>query len=255
MIFFETVAVAFSMFSAIPMPQFEWNGRNMRYALCAFPLVGAVIGGLCWCWALLCDALALPALLHGAGLCLIPVLVTGGIHLDGCCDTWDALASHATPERRQEILKDPHIGAFAAIHLCCYFLLSFVLWSSLPHYPAAAVWLGFCLSRSLSGLAVATFPLARDTGLAHTFAAASDKKRVRGFLALLSTALCAGLCCCGIGGGAMAVASLVIFLYYRRMSIKQFGGLSGDLAGWFLQTAELWMLIALFTAEYLEARL
>ena len=41
----ETVAVAFSMFSAIPMPQFLWNEKNMRYALCAFPLIGGVIGG------------------------------------------------------------------------------------------------------------------------------------------------------------------------------------------------------------------
>ena len=44
----ETVAVAFSMFSAIPMPQFLWNEKNMRYALCAFPLIGGVIGGVCW---------------------------------------------------------------------------------------------------------------------------------------------------------------------------------------------------------------
>ena len=41
----ETIAVAFSMFSAIPMPQFLWNEKNMRYALCAFPLIGAVIAG------------------------------------------------------------------------------------------------------------------------------------------------------------------------------------------------------------------
>ena len=46
----ETVAVAFSMFSALPMPQISWEKRNMRYALCAFPLVGGVIsvsGGAC----------------------------------------------------------------------------------------------------------------------------------------------------------------------------------------------------------------
>ena len=35
----ETVAVAFSMFSALPMPQISWEKRNMRYALCAFPPV------------------------------------------------------------------------------------------------------------------------------------------------------------------------------------------------------------------------
>ena len=44
----QTIAVAFAMFSAIPMPQFLWNEKNMRYALCAFPLIGAVIGAICW---------------------------------------------------------------------------------------------------------------------------------------------------------------------------------------------------------------
>ena len=27
---FQTVAVAFSMFSAVPMPQFSWDAKNMR---------------------------------------------------------------------------------------------------------------------------------------------------------------------------------------------------------------------------------
>ena len=59
----ETIAVAFSMFSAIPMPQFLWNEKNMRYALCAFPLIGAVIGAVCWgAWSL-CGLLGLPELL------------------------------------------------------------------------------------------------------------------------------------------------------------------------------------------------
>ena len=40
---FQTVAVAFSMFSAVPMPQFPWDAKNMRYALCAFPLIGVLI--------------------------------------------------------------------------------------------------------------------------------------------------------------------------------------------------------------------
>ena len=32
MIVLQTIAVAFAMFSAIPVPQFEWNEKNMRYA-------------------------------------------------------------------------------------------------------------------------------------------------------------------------------------------------------------------------------
>ena len=250
---FQTIAVAFSMFSAVPMPQFAWDRDNMRYMLCAFPLVGVLIGLLCWGWTALSSALALPGLIRGAGLCLIPVLITGGVHLDGFCDTWDALASHADPEKKRAILKDPHIGTFAVIHLVCYFLAAFALWTELPVYRALPVCLGFVLSRSLSGFAVAAFPLAGDGGLAHTFAEAADRTRVR------AICLCIALACtvimCFTGGWSMVLAAAVVFVVYRFVILPAFGGLSGDLAGWFVQEAELWMPAALFAAELLEGLL
>lgn len=246
------VAIAFSMFSALPVPQVPWDEKHMRWMLAAFPLVGLVCGAACLGWDTLCGFLALPDILRGAGLCLLPVLITGGVHLDGCADTWDALASHAPPERRQEILKDPRMGAFAGIRLCCYFLASFALWTALPRYDGPAFLLSFCLSRALSGLAIAAFPLARDTGLAHAFAAAADRRRLRNVLSVLSALLMVNLGLRGIAGTAMAAAALMVFLYYRSMARRLFGGVSGDLAGWFLQTAELWMLAAACAVQYLE---
>ena len=239
MVIWETLIVAFSMFSAIPVPQIAWNERNMRYSLCAFPLVGAMIGLLCCGWIWLCGALAAPAVLRGAGLCLIPVLVTGGIHLDGYADTCDALACHGGPEQRQQILKDPHLGAFAAIRLCVFFLAMFALCTSLDGLPLSAALGLFGLSRCLSALALTAFPLRKGSGLARTFADAADKARVRRMLIPMA-ACCVVLL--SIGRGLLAaVAAGFVFLYYRRLCSKQFEGLSGDLAGWFLQTAEIWM--------------
>ena len=183
---------------------------------------------------------------------LIPVLVTGGIHLDGYSDTCDALASHTSQEKKLEILKDPHVGSFAVIRICSYFVITLALWSALKSFPWVAVLLGFCMSRTLSGLAVASFPLAKNTGLAHTFAQAADQKRVRRVLVVLDAVLFAGMCLCGYSGILMALTAHVVFGDYYRMSKRQFGGLSGDLAGWFLQTAELWMLLVLTIAQYGE---
>ena len=39
--------IAFSIYSKIPVPQFAWKEEDMRYTLCFFPWVGAVIG-LCF---------------------------------------------------------------------------------------------------------------------------------------------------------------------------------------------------------------
>ena len=247
----ETVAVAFSMFSAIPMPQFEWNERNMRYALCAFPLVGAVIALGMWGWGRLCLLLSLPELLRGAGLCLMPVLITGGIHLDGYCDTCDALAAHSDAEKRQEILKDPHLGAFAAIWLCVYFIADLALWTALPDISLPILLGIFCLSRTLSGLALTLFPLRAGSGLARSFSEAADRRRVRTVLLFFAAAL--SLVLLLLHAVEIVLAAALVFWHYRRMCVRDFGGLSGDLAGWFLQTAELWMLAAAVLRHYVEA--
>ncbi|MGN0707528.1 MAG: adenosylcobinamide-GDP ribazoletransferase [Faecalibacterium sp.] len=250
MIFLQTIAVAFGMFSALPVPQFEWNSRNMRYALCAFPLVGAVCGAFwCLCGAV-CTALGLPELIRAAAFCLVPVAVTGGIHLDGYADTSDALASYGSPEKKLEILKDPHCGAFAVIRLCCYFVATFSLASCVAFTPRSGLlWtLALMLERSLSGFAVTAFPLAKNTGLAHTFATAADRLTVRSILAVLSAVLCAALI--AGGGGALALAALVVFADYYAVAKQKFGGITGDLAGWFLQKAELWMLAALAVCQW-----
>ena len=243
----KSVLVAFAMFSALPVPQVEWDRDSLRWALCAFPLVGVPIALLCRVWLGLCAAAGLPPLLRGALLCLIPVLVTGGIHLDGYADTCDALASHGSVEKKQEILRDPHIGAFAVIRLCMYFIASLALWTALPALRLSALLGLFGLSRSLSGLALVRFPLREGSGLARGFAEAADSRRVRTGLLVEAGAFALLLL---LGGQAFSLlAAGLVFLYYRRLCVRSFGGLSGDLAGWFLQTAELWMLAAMVLTE------
>lgn len=237
----QTIAVAFAMFSAVPVPQFDWNEKNMRYSLCAFPLVGVLCGVLWY----VCASLPLPAMVRAAGFCLIPVWVTGGIHLDGYADTCDALCSYGDTQKKLDILKDPHCGAFAVIRLCSYFVAYFALCCCVQFTPqVGAVWLlALVLERACSGYAVAAFPLAKNTGLAHTFATAADRTTVRRVLGCLSIVLAVALF--ALGGGVLALAAGVALWRYHRVAVKQFGGITGDLAGWFLQKAELYMLAAL----------
>ncbi len=255
----KTAAVAFGMYSALPVPRIEWNEKNMRYALLAFPLVGAVLG-LAWRGACaLCEWLALPALLRGAILCVLPALVTGGIHLDGYADTSDALASRASPEKKQAILRDPHCGAFAVIRLCVYFLAYFALCCAFAPTDAAlwCVGLSFVLSRALSGLALTALPVAEGSSLARTFAAAADRRRVGAILAAVI-----GACLAGIylhGGRTLFLAEtcvlLVTAIHAADTARREFGGLSGDLAGWLLVKTEFWLLAALVLTPYVEKAL
>ena len=109
--FLETVIVAFSMYSKIPMPRVEWTEKNMRFSLVFFPMVGAVIAVLLYFLFFVFTLFSFSPILFGAVAVLVPILITGGLHLDGYCDTVDALCSRQNQAEKLRILKDPHVGA------------------------------------------------------------------------------------------------------------------------------------------------
>ena len=73
----KSLLSAFLMYSRIPVPPVAWEEKNRRYALCWFPLIGAVIGGLLIGWYLLSSRFLVTGILFGAVAAWIPVLVTG----------------------------------------------------------------------------------------------------------------------------------------------------------------------------------
>lgn len=246
--------IAFSMYSRIPVPMVEWTKPRMRYVLCWFPAVGAVCGVIFWLWFFGAEYLGInPAAAGILGSC-IPIFVTGGIHLDGFLDTLDARSSFGTKEQKLNILTDPHIGAFAAIGLGVYLLsyagclvqLYLAVLETQKWQRMAVFCLIFPLERALSGLSVVCFPCARDSGLAKTFSDAAHKKRTAGILLTLTGGIVLILLTLGIWETAVVGGlGILIFFRYRQMAQREFGGITGDLAGWFLQVFELTELAAL----------
>lgn len=247
--YINSFIIAFAMYSKIPMPKAEWEKENMKYVMCFFPWIGGVIGLLFYLWGTCAVDIPVGQILYAAVLTVIPVAVTGGIHLDGLLDTADALSSWQTKERRLEILKDSHAGAFAVIAGCIYFLLWFGFASELKGKGILMVSYGFFLSRCLSGYAVTAFPCAKNSGLAAMFAEHAQKKWAGRILlaeTIMIAAIMLGTDFC-LGGASLGAALAVLYWYYR-MSVKKFGGITGDLAGWFLQNCELAIMIAVVAA-------
>ena len=115
----------------------------------------------------------------------MPLLAVGAVHLDGFCDTVDALSSHAAPEKKRAILKDPHIGAFAGLYGAGYLLLFSALCSELPRGGLSALILAliFTLSRALGAGSLLLFPRSGEAGLGSTFANAAENRPSLGILA------------------------------------------------------------------------
>lgn len=246
--------IAFSMYSKIPMPKTEWNEKNMRYAMCFFPLIGIVIGVFMYLWCYLCNRFGFGMILQLAGYLVIPVIITGGIHLDGFIDTQDALSSYQSQERKLEILKDSHIGAFALISCIVYFIIMTGIWSELNQGTILILILQFVMSRALSGLSVVTFDCAKNSGLAYAFSDAAQKRMVQ--VVMIFFTLGAGIMMIKVGGIiglSIILGAVLTFNIYRYIAYKQFGGITGDIAGWFLQISELAMAIGALVGQiYLE---
>ena len=251
----KSLIIAFAMYSKIPMPRVDWEKRALSWALCWFPLIGVVIGAVLYGWMVLAELLRIGPALFGAVALLIPIALSGAIHLDGFCDTCDALSSHQSRERKLEILKDSHTGAFAII--CCglYLLVFFALWCEVEAAGSAALVLalGPALSRSLSGLFAVTLPNARGTGLLATFTGPMDAAKARVVLAVWAIAAAGAMVFLSpwTGVGALVGAALVC-LYYVATAKRQFGGVTGDLAGFFLQLCELGMVLGAVVAQRIE---
>ena len=240
--------VAFSMYSRIPVPQPDWERSSMDYVMCYFPFVGTVLGALAWLCFQGGRLLGLSPLLLGAVLTALPLWISGGIHMDGYMDTRDALASCGDKEKKLAILKDSHTGAFAVMGCDLYLLLSFGAWCAVkPGQGLLCVCLGYTVSRTLSGLSVLCFPKAKKSGSYVTmFAKRASKGRAVLFLALLL--VLEGVLLLWLGGwrgGLSAAAAAAVFGWYYYMSRKQFGGITGDLAGYFVQLCELAVLLAM----------
>ena len=244
--------VAFAMYSKIPMPRADWNKENMKYTFCFFPFIGAVIGALSLAAAWAGDRLGFQPAFVTAVLVLIPVWVTGGIHVDGLLDTSDALSSWQEKERRLEILKDSHAGAFAVITACIYFLAWYGAYSQIWfHKPALEIMaLGFMVSRCFSGISVMTFPKARKDGTVAEFSRKAEELRVRNVLVFyLVVLLLVMLWIQPVLGGLAFAFAVGCFLFYHHKAMKYFGGITGDLAGYFLCLCEVGMAVVLAVAS------
>ena len=246
----RSIAMSFSMFSRLPAPMVEWKKENMKYMLAMLPLVGAVCGGFLWLWFIICDKLSLDAFIRAAGYTVIPVFVTGGIHMDGFCDTVDALSSHALPEKKRQILKDPNSGAFAVIYTCVYFLCYYVLCLEIGGtLKNVLALLAFQMLARVLASFTGIFIKGTGKGLLSTFSEASSASAL--VILIVFTAGALGILFYVSPWTVLISAAvlLVCFIYVYYLANRQFEGMSGDLAGYINQVAQIMLLAGLFLAE------
>lgn len=224
--------MCWGMFCAIPCPVKIWDEKARPRMLSCFPFLGLVVGGL-WCLLTFLPAGGARAFLLTAA----PFLLTGCIHLDGFMDCCDAIFSRRDLEKRQQILKDSHVGSFAVIGMTLLALCSFALWLDSGEVPLVPLVLLPVAVRSAAAIAVTCMK-----PMGHSQYAGVFDKQER-WNTLCPPVVCLLLSCSlalvwgwqGIAPAAGAVGYGLAVWYASR----QLGGMSGDVSGFALTLGEL----------------
>lgn len=213
--------------TCIPTPGAD--AASLAAALPFFPAVGILIGGLV-AWSLSLAALSGWALGSGILAMIVSVRITRGLHVDGLADVSDALGAGRTRERRLEIMKDPHTGAFGVVAIVSDLLLKA---AALAHLAELRQWtlviIPFIVSRTAQVLLAVSLPYARPGG-GKALAFVEQARPIHFVLALIwSSAFCAAVA--GWTGVILLLQGLVIAVMLRLWMKHNFGGVTGDLLG------------------------
>ena len=229
------VIAAFGLLTRLPLPQRAVTAGPR--AAWAWPLVGAVVGGLSAAAGALALWLGLPVGVAAAVALATSAMVTGGLHEDGLADTADGLFGGWTRERRLEIMKDSRIGSYGMLALL---LVTLARWSAITALMATDThWAGLiaagALSRAPMAVLMASLPNARGTGLAHSVGAPPRAA----VLAALTIALLIALMTTGSAVFGMAALATATSLALGLLARAKIGGQTGDILGASQQLADL----------------
>lgn len=227
---------AIKFLTILPLGKGKPSPEELGAAQGFFPLVGLLLGGILAGVDIVFSRLWSPALTSALLVALL-VILTGALHLEGFLDTCDGLFGGDTAERRLEIMRDRHIGAYGLTGGVCLILLKWAALLSLPSAARLALLVLFpALSRWTMVLVVRAFPYARSAGLGAAFHTGSSRTGtlLAAILALLSSFLLAGT-----GGVLLFILISLLAWSLGSMITRLTGGLTGDTYGAINEVSEV----------------
>jgi len=221
----------------------DWSEGDSGRAAVWYPFVGLVIGALIWLsWK--ATILLFPPLVAGVIALIVWVSLTGGLHLDGLADCCDGLFASASVERRLEIMKDPHMGAFGVIGLILVLFLKVATLASLASLTPASSF-GILLAASLARwciLPAGLLPLARPSGSGMGADFASGFRYSFIFWGAIIPLVIAILL--GLRGILSILAGLGAAGSVLWLAKSRIGGVTGDVFGMVVEIVEAVVLLA-----------
>lgn len=219
--------LAVSFLTIIPLTVAVSDRKNaLASAMLFFPAVGLGIAAL---------SLGLVALLEpffperflNLLLVLFPIVLSGGLHVDGLADFFDGFFQGKTREDILAVMKDPRVGVWGALSVV---FLVLIKWELLMMAPFKEKIFLFAVTLSRWSFVVLSYlhpPARKEGGLGETVARKTGLRELGGAsLCAFAVALLLGWRGFCVGAGVL-VFVLAAGHFYRR----KIGGITGDTIG------------------------
>lgn len=229
---FKGFALAVSMLTTVLFFKVHdfYKGIN-GYAVMFYPLVGFILGAILWgVYALLSQYAASAHI--GIIIFVLWVLLTGALHLDGFSDTVDGL--YVKKEKALEVMKDSHVGGMGMILTVTFLILKA---SSLAHFELFYLLpLILLLSRLNTVLTIYFYPYLSPNGMGAL--AKEELTKPQMLIALFYSFLIVLI----YNKLLLLVSALFVLFVIKSFFIKRYGGFTGDIYGFGIETTELILL-------------
>ncbi len=227
------------------------TARSLKY----YPLVGAIIGLILIVFVILLNYFATGHTAYVAVLTLfLWVVLSGGLHLDGVADMADAwVGGLGDKEKTLRIMKDPTCGPFGVIAIVLALLLKLVFIYELLSINPLLISLSPLLSRSMVVILLMFTPYARSQGMGLELGV-----RTYQFINISSVIIFSATSLFWLASLtsvvvfiSVLVISILFYILFRFNVVQRIGGVTGDVAGAFIEYMELIILFGLVTFSFI----
>jgi adenosylcobinamide-GDP ribazoletransferase len=266
---FKAIAVAFQFLTIIPVKtNREVSEEELHNSVSFFPLVGALQGFFLVLLSFIFLKI-MSADVTAAMIVVFCVLITGGFHLDGLSDTFDALSVPSSGDgernrtKRLQVMKDSTVGPVGVIAIVLSLLLEYVLMRETLQISNHAgkyliIFLMPVFSKWAMVIGMYHAKSARKDGIGRTFLEHTALKQILSatiLLLLMTFAVTYGFHYFMPAHFSCTIVSLSLFLFSEMALIylgclvlkyiftARFGGLTGDNLGAMHTISEIIFLI------------
>lgn len=241
--------LALQFLTTIPVRSRDIGAKKMALSMLYFPLVGLLLG------LILAGAnkglyfLNLEQYAVNVVLVVLLIILTGGLHLDGLADTFDALAANRDKIGKLEVMRDSRIGTMGVTSLISVMLLKIFFLSEASSSIKFPALLSMCaLSRWTQVFCIHRFSYARDNGKAKVFFSAMNNKI---FLAAGLITLLLSIMLLWLNGIYLFLAATIFAFLLGKFFSSQFSGLTGDTLGAINEISEVFILFIIIVINRL----